>query len=87
MVRPDGGNHSQSNGQRGASPGYCPPVGVCSRMISWRSPVQGFYNKDDYFDFMKRHMDLFVQADGDIRGYRIEEYNLDQINQGKICLR
>jgi len=42
-----------------------------------------FYNKDGYFDFMKRHMDLFVQEDGSIRGYRIEEYNLDQINQGK----
>lgn len=41
------------------------------------------YSKDAYIDFMKRHMDLFVQADGDIRGYRIEEYNLDQINQGK----
>ncbi|MEC0311135.1 glycoside hydrolase family 88 protein [Paenibacillus lautus] len=41
------------------------------------------YNKEAYIDFMKRHMDLFVQADGDIRGYRIEEYNLDQINQGK----
>ncbi len=42
-----------------------------------------FYNKEAYFDFMKRHMDLFVQEDGSIRGYRIEEYNLDQINQGK----
>ncbi|WP_433939681.1 glycoside hydrolase family 88/105 protein [Paenibacillus lautus] len=41
------------------------------------------YSKDAYIDFMKKHMDLFVQADGDIRGYRIEEYNLDQINQGK----
>lgn len=42
-----------------------------------------FYNKDAYSDFMKRHMDLFVLEDGCVRGYRIEEYNLDQINQGK----
>ncbi|HZG85985.1 glycoside hydrolase family 88/105 protein [Paenibacillus sp.] len=41
------------------------------------------YANEDYYHFMKRHMDLFVQEDGSIRGYRIEEYNLDQINQGK----
>lgn len=28
-------------------------------------------------------MDHFVQEDGSIRSYTIEEYNLDQINQGK----
>ncbi|WP_223829334.1 glycoside hydrolase family 88/105 protein [Paenibacillus arenilitoris] len=42
-----------------------------------------YYNEDAYIAFMKRHMDLFVQENGLIRGYRIEEYNLDQINQGK----
>ncbi|MBN2983053.1 MULTISPECIES: glycoside hydrolase family 88/105 protein [Cohnella] len=36
-----------------------------------------------YVDFMRRHMDLYVQADGTIRSYSLEEYNLDQINQGK----
>src|SRR5690606_36921407 len=41
------------------------------------------YQIDEYYDFMKRHMDLFIQEDGTIKGYRIEEYNLDQINQGK----
>ncbi|MCR2806861.1 glycoside hydrolase family 88/105 protein [Paenibacillus soyae] len=41
------------------------------------------YRDEAYFDFMKRHMDLFVQEDGSIRTYRLEEYNLDQINQGK----
>lgn len=42
-----------------------------------------YYQIDEYYDFMKRHMDLFIQEDGTIKGYRIEEYNLDQINQGK----
>ncbi|NMO94627.1 glycoside hydrolase family 88/105 protein [Paenibacillus lemnae] len=42
-----------------------------------------YYNNEAYFDFMKRHMDEFVQENGELRGYRIEEYNLDQINQGK----
>ena len=41
------------------------------------------YHRDEYFDFMKRHIDLFVQEDGSIKTYRLEEYNLDQINQGK----
>lgn len=42
-----------------------------------------YYELDSYYEFMKRHMDLFVKEDGSIRGYRVEEYNLDQINQGK----
>jgi len=37
----------------------------------------------EYIAFMKRHMDAFVGEDGRIRTYRLEEYNLDQINQGK----
>ena len=41
------------------------------------------YNKQEYIDFMKRHMDLYVQPDGSIGTYSLEEYNLDQINQGK----
>lgn len=37
----------------------------------------------EYIAFMKQHMDSFIQEDGTIRSYRLEEYNLDQINQGK----
>lgn len=37
-----------------------------------------------YYEFMKRHMDLFVQPDGMVRSYAVEEYNLDQVNQGKV---
>ncbi|WP_166243100.1 glycoside hydrolase family 88/105 protein [Paenibacillus turpanensis] len=36
-----------------------------------------------YFEAMKHHMDLFVQGDGSILNYRLNEYNLDHINQGK----
>ncbi|MFP4978416.1 glycoside hydrolase family 105 protein [Paenibacillus sp. CN-4] len=36
-----------------------------------------------YTDYMRRHMDSFIQPDGSIRTYALEEYNLDQINQGK----
>lgn len=41
------------------------------------------YMHEVCYDFMKRHMDLFIREDGRITGYRLEEYNLDQINQGK----
>lgn len=41
------------------------------------------YSNDSYVSFMKQHMDLYVTEDGSINGYSLEEYNLDQINQGK----
>lgn len=42
-----------------------------------------YYGKQEYVDFMKKHMDLYIQPDGSIGTYTLEEYNLDQINQGK----
>ncbi|OMF22693.1 glycosyl hydrolase family 88 [Paenibacillus sp. FSL H8-0548] len=41
------------------------------------------YGNENDISFMKRHMDLFVNEDGSIKSYSLEEYNLDQINQGK----
>ncbi len=44
----------------------------------------GVQLKDErYVSFMCRHMDHYIGEDGAIRGYSLEEYNLDQINQGK----
>lgn len=37
-----------------------------------------------YFEFILANMDAFVEPDGTIRTYTLEEYNLDQINQGKL---
>ena len=36
------------------------------------------------YDYIKRNIDEFVRPDGSIRTYRLEEYNLDQINEGKL---
>ncbi len=36
-----------------------------------------------YFDYIKRNMDEFIQPDGSIKTYFLDDYNLDQINQGK----
>ncbi len=37
-----------------------------------------------YFDYIKRNIDEFVEADGSIRTYRLDEYNVDQLNTGKL---
>ncbi|MCA0757282.1 glycoside hydrolase family 88 protein [Paenibacillus sp. N4] len=39
--------------------------------------------QESYYSFMQRHMDHFIAEDGTIGTYSLEEYNLDQINQGK----
>jgi unsaturated rhamnogalacturonyl hydrolase len=36
------------------------------------------------FDTIKHNIDAYVEADGSIRTYRIDEYNVDQINTGKL---
>ncbi|ULL17159.1 glycosyl hydrolase family 88 [Paenibacillus sp. H1-7] len=40
-----------------------------------------------YHDFVKRQMDVFIQEDGAIQGYTLEDYNLDHINKGKHLMR
>ncbi|HEX3052188.1 MAG TPA: glycoside hydrolase family 88 protein, partial [Aggregatilineaceae bacterium] len=37
-----------------------------------------------YFDYVKRNVDLLVQDNGSIRTYQPEDYNIDQINAGKV---
>ena len=37
-----------------------------------------------FHDYVRRNMDRLVNADGSIRTYEIKEFNLDQINQGRL---
>lgn len=37
-----------------------------------------------YFDFVKEHMDKFIQDDGTVKTYDPKEYNIDHINNGKL---
>jgi unsaturated rhamnogalacturonyl hydrolase len=37
-----------------------------------------------YYDYIKENVDRFVDREGNIQTYRLDEYNLDQINAGKI---
>ncbi|MBE1444472.1 glycoside hydrolase family 105 protein [Paenibacillus sp. OAS669] len=38
---------------------------------------------DKYYRYIKENMDLFIREDGTIDTYELNEYNVDQINQGK----
>ena len=40
-----------------------------------------------HFNYIKGNIDRFVQPDGTIRTYSLEEYNLDRINTGNLCFR
>lgn len=37
-----------------------------------------------YIQFISNWIDRFIQADGSIRTYKLDDYNLDQINAGKL---
>jgi len=47
----------------------------------WKSTA----NKN-YFDYIQRKMDHYVEEDGSIHAYKMEDYNIDFINNGKILL-
>jgi unsaturated rhamnogalacturonyl hydrolase len=37
-----------------------------------------------YYDHVRSNIDQFVDADGEIRTYRLDDYSLDQVNEGKL---
>ncbi len=39
---------------------------------------------EKYFVYIQHNIDRFMQPDGTIRGYRLEEYNVDRLNPGKV---
>lgn len=39
-----------------------------------------------YYNYILKQMDFFVKDDGTIKGYKQDEYNLDNINNGKLLL-
>lgn len=42
--------------------------------------------KKEYFDYIQHKMDYYVQEDGTINAYSIDDYNIDFINNGKVLL-
>ncbi|MFL0374594.1 glycoside hydrolase family 88 protein [Paenibacillus amylolyticus] len=39
---------------------------------------------EQYAQYIQYNMDYFVQDDGSVRGYRMEEHNIDHLNNGKL---
>ena len=39
-----------------------------------------------YLDYIQKEIDLFVEEDGNIRTYDLEEYNIDNITSGRNLL-
>lgn len=45
------------------------------------------WTKDQkYLDFIIKTMDTFINEDGTINGYKLNEYNIDHLNNGKILI-
>ena len=39
-----------------------------------------------YFNYIQKQMDYFVSDNGNIKGYKADEHNLDNVNNGKLLL-
>lgn len=54
--------------------------------------LNGFENlwlhtgKGAYFQYLKKQMDFYIGADGGIRTYQSDEYNIDMLPPGRMCL-
>jgi unsaturated rhamnogalacturonyl hydrolase len=58
---------------------YEPGVALLAVQSVWE------WTRDNrYFEYIQRNIDEFVDEEGNIRTYTLAEYNLDQINQGKV---
>ncbi len=40
-----------------------------------------------YLDYIKKNIDVNIDEQGNIRGYKVEDYSLDHINSGKLLFR
>ncbi|MBC7830193.1 MAG: glycoside hydrolase family 88 protein [Chitinophagaceae bacterium] len=51
--------------------------------------IEGIWNatgNGEYFRYIQKCMDFYVQEDGSIKGYKHDEFNIDHINNGKLIL-
>ena len=45
-----------------------------------------YTGEDKYFNYIEQNIDQLVQKDGDIKTYRVDEFNLDQVAPGRAVL-
>jgi len=60
---------------------YEPGVVLLAMHQVWRKT-----GEQKYHDYVRSNIDQFVSHGGEIRTYRLDEYNIDQINEGKLLL-
>ncbi len=54
--------------------------------------LEGFYrmwketSKQKYYDYLKKNIDYYVEPDGNIKTYKLDDYNLDNISPGRQLL-
>jgi len=41
---------------------------------------------DEYYSYLKKNIDYYIEPDGNIKTYKIEDYNLDNIAPGRVLL-
>ncbi|MGF9696121.1 MULTISPECIES: glycoside hydrolase family 88/105 protein [Paenibacillus] len=72
------GNHPKMAGKWGYVAGMT--LLALERAAVWN-------NEPRYSELVHHHMDGLIDKDGTIRNYRLEDYNLDMINEGKNLFR
>jgi rhamnogalacturonyl hydrolase YesR/polygalacturonase len=51
--------------------------------------IEGVWNATGdrkYFDYIQKSMDFYVSENGEIKGYKPAEYNIDHVNNGRLLL-
>lgn len=59
--------------------GYAQGLGALTMLKMWKAT-----NDEKYYDYIHQWADHMVQEDGSIYDYKVEKYNIDFINAGKI---
>jgi unsaturated rhamnogalacturonyl hydrolase len=54
--------------------------------LSGLDAVSSLTGNTRYYDYLKTTMDSYIEPDGAIKTYKLEDYNIDNINNGKLLL-
>jgi unsaturated rhamnogalacturonyl hydrolase len=59
--------------------GYCQGLVSMAMLETWK-----YTGNKKYFEYAKGYADSLISDDGVIKTYKLEDYNIDQVNSGKI---
>lgn len=43
-------------------------------------------NEKEYFDYIKKNIDYYIEDNGNIKTYRLDQYNIDNVSPGRVLL-